>query len=207
MSSARRSKPFPRGLPISMPSRQRVAHWARADRQSWLSYRHLLARQSEDQSREKRAACRIRAARGDPRRAADQPDEGCGWRDPFIRIADRDARSRARRGPDAFLDTAAVMMHLDLIVTSDTSIRASCGRARTADLSCAETRAGLALADRGRALALVSDACVSSARSSAVIGRPSSTSIAAHRLSARMRGLARLSAGRGVLSMATVRAA
>ena len=48
-------------------------------------------------------------------------------------------------GPDAFLDTAAIMAHLDLIVTCDTSIAHLAGRAGPSRLGCATPCVGMAL--------------------------------------------------------------
>ena len=49
-------------------------------------------------------------------------------------------------GPDAFVDVAAVMQSLDLVITSDTSIAHLAGRAGAAYLGGTQTGARLALA-------------------------------------------------------------
>ncbi len=60
-------------------------------------------------------------------------------------------------GPDAFIDTAAVMQTLDLIITCDTSVAQSRRRLGASDLSPAQEGVGLALDARPRRYALVSD--------------------------------------------------
>jgi len=68
-------------------------------------------------------------------------------------------------GPDSFIDCAAAMAALDLVITSDTAIAHLAGGPRAACFRRPETGARLALAARARRLALVSDdAAVSSAK-------------------------------------------
>ena len=60
-------------------------------------------------------------------------------------------------GADAFVDTAAAMTCLDLIVTCDTSIAHLAGALGCSSLGRAQERRRMALADRTRRFALVSD--------------------------------------------------
>ena len=60
-------------------------------------------------------------------------------------------------GPDAFIDTAAVMQCLDLVITSDTSVAHLAGALGRPVWVGSAARARLALAARGRGLPLVSD--------------------------------------------------
>ena len=60
-------------------------------------------------------------------------------------------------GADAFLDTAAVIMNLDLVITSDTSIAHLAGALGRPGLDRAAARAGLALDGAGRGDAVVFD--------------------------------------------------
>ena len=60
------------------------------------------------------------------------------------------------RGTDAFLDTAAVMESLDLIITADTSVAHLAGALGRTDLGRAETCPGLALGPGRRLHAMVS---------------------------------------------------
>ena len=60
-------------------------------------------------------------------------------------------------GPDAFIDTAAVMQCLDLVITSDTSVAHLAGALGRPVWVGPAARARLAVAARGRGLPLVSD--------------------------------------------------
>ena len=78
-------------------------------------------------------------------------------RQTSARDAGRDARRGLDSGPDAFVDTAAAMMHCDLVVTCDTSIAHLAGALARPVVGRAEERRGMALDDRARRFALVSD--------------------------------------------------
>ena len=126
---------------------------------------HRMARQSGEPGRVGTilpaggAAAACLAARG----PADQPAKA-SW---FGSTRDGSPRSlrietpQLDAGPDAFIDTAAVMACLDLIVTSDTSDCPSRRCPGAAGVGRFATCAGLALAARARGLSLVSvDAAV-----------------------------------------------
>jgi hypothetical protein len=112
--------------PVSSSRTGSRREMGRANRHRRFPSRRWLATRQIDRPSKADSACLFRAARGSGRRAADQSHEGstaievetpAGGRFTIESLGnDFDA------GPDSFVDCAAAMESLDLVVTSDTAI-------------------------------------------------------------------------------------
>jgi Flp pilus assembly protein TadD len=148
----------PNPLPSSRTGPRR--EMGRADRHRRFPNRRWLARQQIDRPSKVDSACLFRAARGNGRRAADQPHEGSsghrGGNAGRWAVHDRELGKRFRcrtrflrglRGGDGEPRPRRYLGYRN---------RASCRGLGKAGFSRPETRAGLALADAPRGLPLVS---------------------------------------------------